>query len=35
MVQWLRLQLPMQGEEVQFLVGELKSHILQGTAKNF
>ena len=35
MVQWLRLQLSMQGAEVQFLVAELKSHIVQGTAKKF
>ena len=27
--------LSMQGAEVQFLVAELKSHIVQGTAKKF
>lgn len=25
-IQWLRLPFPMQGEWIQFLVGELKSH---------
>ena len=35
MVQWLRLQLSMQDAEVQFLIGELKSHIVQCTAKKF
>ena len=34
MVQWLRLCLPMQGAQVQSLVSELRSHMLQSVAKN-
>ena len=34
-VYWLRLCLPRQGAWVQCLVWELRSHILQGAAKNF
>ena len=34
-VQWLRLSLPIQGARVQSLVGELRSHMLQGSAKIF
>ena len=30
-VQWLRIHLPMQGTWVRSLVGELRSHMLQGT----
>ena len=36
-VQWLRLHASspgMQGAQVQFLVRELRSHLLHGTAKN-
>ena len=29
-VQWFRLHLPVQGEQVQSLVGELRSHMPQG-----
>ena len=29
-VQWLRILLPMQGMQVQSLVGELRSHMPQG-----
>ena len=29
-IQWLRIRLPMQGMQVQSLVGELRSHMLQG-----
>ena len=29
-VQWLRIHLAMQGTRVQFLVGELRSHMSQG-----
>ena len=29
MVQWLRLPLPMEGVQVQSLVGELRSHMSQ------
>ena len=29
-VQWLRVHLPMQGVQVQSLLGELKSHMPQG-----
>ena len=29
-VQWLRISLPMQEIRVQSLVGELRSHVLQG-----
>ena len=29
-VQWLRIRLPMQGMQVQSLVGKLGSHMLQG-----
>ena len=29
-VQWLRIHFPMQGMRVQSLVGELRSHMLQG-----
>ena len=28
--QWLRICLPMQGMQVQYLVGELRSHVLWG-----
>ena len=34
MVQWLRLHLPVQGVQVQSLVRELRSHLLQGVAKS-
>ena len=30
-VQWLRIHLPMQGKWVPSLVGELSSHVLQGS----
>ena len=33
MVQWLRLHLPMQGEQVQSLARELRSHMLCSVAK--
>ena len=33
MVQWLRLQVPMQGVQVQSLVQELRSHKPQGQKK--
>ena len=29
-VQWLKIRLPMQGTQVQSLVGELRSHMLWG-----
>ena len=29
-VQWLRIYLPVQGTRVQYLVGELRSHMLGG-----
>ena len=32
-VQWLRLHLPLQAARVQSLAGELRSHMLRGTAK--
>ena len=32
-VQWLRLHLPLQAARVQSLAGELRSHMLHGTAK--
>ena len=34
MVQWLRLHLPVQGVQVQSLVRELRSHLLQGVAES-
>ena len=34
MVQWLRLYLPVQGVQVQSLVRELRSHLLQGVAES-
>ena len=33
MVQWLRLQLPMQGACVRFLMGKLRSHVSVCTLK--
>ena len=33
MVQWLRLHLPMQGVQVQFLIRELRSYMPQGQKK--
>ena len=34
-VQWIKLRLLMQGEQVQSMVEELTSHMLWGAAKNF
>ena len=30
-VQWLRIRLPMQGIQVQYLIGELRSHMPQSS----